>query len=826
MPIGMALPGTEGKVRAGLWVREAADRPAGNRAEREEVPLEGVQVEAHLRDFTAKVTISQRFVNRGPKPIEAVYVFPLDEGAAVSAFEAVVDGVRVTGKSMEREKAFELYDDAMAAGHGAYLLDEERPDLFTLSVGNLPPGKEALIRITTVAELPLEGEAIRFTLPTTVSPRYAPEQDRTGVGRPPAEALNPPTAFRVPYGLELAVTMEMPSAIRGVESPTHPLSVEIDGTRATVRPGERLTAMDRDFVLVVKLEAPHAPRAVVERDPAGRLAALLSFVPKLDEKARGRRPCEAIFLVDRSGSMGGTSIAEARNALQLCLRSLPAGSRFNVVGFGSTYQSLFPESRLLDDASLQEASRHVAAMDADLGGTEILPALEAVLGAPALAELPRQLFVLTDGEVTNTDEVIAAAAAHSGRARVFAFGIGAGSSAHLVRGLARAGRGEAEFIAPGERIEGKVMRQLGKALAPALTDVKVDWGGLEATQAPHVVPPVFDSGRILVWALLAGGRAATVTLSAKGPDGPLSFPIALDPATAAAGDQIATLAARALIRDLEEGASPLCGKGGSRQARGQAGRDVRVKAEIVRLGTAFGLASRETSFVAVEHRTTPLGEEAVLRKIPVALTRGWGGTEALFEGPGLICRSAPASPAPPASMGASFGPSPLLDVAGSAPAARSSFLGRLMHLGGQGAAGRHSASVREKTAKFRSSSPVQGPLPQAELEPAPGESVRPVDRLVGLQGADGSWDLTAEFAKAIGARLPALEKRLAGLTGDPSVARRALATALALAWLERHAAAERDEWSLLAEKALAWLASSGARGADGRSLDAIAGETL
>jgi hypothetical protein len=466
--------------------------------------------------------------------------------------------------------------------------------------------------------------------------------------------------------------------------------------------------------------------------------------------------------------------------------------------------SLFSESRLLDDASLAEATRHVAAMDADLGGTEILPALEAVLGAPPVAELPRQVFVLTDGEVTNTDEVIAAAAARADHARLFAFGIGAGSSAHLVKGLARAGRGEAEFIAPGERIEGKVMRQLSKALAPALTDVTVDWGGLEATQAPHAVPPVFDSGRVLVWGLLATDRAGTVTLRAKGPDGPLSFPIALDPAAATPGDQIATLTARALIRDLEEGASPLSGKGGSRQRRGQAGREERVKTEIVRLGTEYGLASRETSFVAVEHRSTPQGEEAILRKVPVALTRGWGGAE-IADMRMFDLGLSPAA-APPALRMTDTAVYCLREVGAiPAPAAKSGIFSRLK--------------------RSHVPAPAYGPV-DAESSQAPGESVRPVDRLVALQGADGSWSLTAEFAKAIGAGLPSLEKHLTGLAGNAPTARRALATALALAWLERHAAAERDEWRLLAGKARAWLDAAGIAGRDGRSLEAIAGEAV
>jgi len=135
-------------------------------AEMKPIPLLGVTVEATLRDYAAKVTLSQRYANSEKHPIEAVYVFPLDEAAAVCGFEAEIDGRRVVAHVEEREKAFEAYDEALAAGHGAYLLDQETPDVFTASLGNIPPGAEVLVRITTVAELPLEGDDIRFTLPT------------------------------------------------------------------------------------------------------------------------------------------------------------------------------------------------------------------------------------------------------------------------------------------------------------------------------------------------------------------------------------------------------------------------------------------------------------------------------------------------------------------------------------------------------------------------------------------------------------------------------------------------------------------------------------
>ena len=124
------------------------------------IPLVGVTVEAELQDFAVRTVLTQRYRNDETRPIEAVYLFPLDEGAAVAGFEALIGDLHVVGEVKGRDEAFETYDDALAAGHGAYLLDQERPDVFTASVGNVPPGAEVVVRITTVAELVLDGEEL------------------------------------------------------------------------------------------------------------------------------------------------------------------------------------------------------------------------------------------------------------------------------------------------------------------------------------------------------------------------------------------------------------------------------------------------------------------------------------------------------------------------------------------------------------------------------------------------------------------------------------------------------------------------------------------
>ena len=754
------------------------------------VPLLGVSVEAELKGFAARVTLSQRYRNDGETPLEATYVFPLDETAAVCGFEALVDGRVIAGKVLEREKAFEAYDEAISAGHGAYLLDEERSDVFTASIGNLPPGKEVVVRLTTVAELRAEGDGLRFTLPTTVSPRYAPAEDRRGVGRTPEETLNPPVAFRVPYGLSLRVKLDMPSAIRGIESPSHPVSIDLDGSRGTVTLGTAETALDRDFVLVVRLAESARPAVLVERAPDGTHVAMLTFAPRFGEGrivATDAAKGEIVFVVDRSGSMNGSSIEEARNALQLCLRSLPAGILFNIVGFGSTFQKLFPKSRHYDEKSLAEASAHVKALKADLGGTEILPALESILKQSVPEGALRQLFLLTDGQVSNTDEVLALVREHAATSRAFTFGIGAGASAHLVKGLARAGGGEAEMIAPGERIEAKVLRQLARALAPALGDLRVDWGEAKVKQAPHRVPPVFDGERVVVYGFLEGNVSGDVVLRAKAPAGELAFPARLETAEAPEGTLLATLAARTLIRDLEEGASPLHNRRGSLQGRNTKDR---VKEEIVRLGVTYGLVSRETSYVAIEERADPETGEMTLRKVPIALTRGWGGLE---PGGDVMLSAAP--------------PAMLMESSVSSLRLGSVCLSR--------ARPRDFGDATDKLRRI-SSAPAARAV----------EATRPLDRLVALQKADGFWDLDEEIATLLGTTLREVEEALAGTPGDPVLLRRAAATALALSWLERSAADAEDEWRLLARKASAWLDASGVLPPDGGPWRVFAAVTL
>jgi Ca-activated chloride channel family protein len=200
----------------------------------------------------------------------------------------------------------------------------------------------------------------------------------------------------------------------------------------------------------------------------------VSFLPKLD--AGPREPREVVFVIDRSGSMGGSSIEEARRALQLCLRSLHEGDRFDIVSFGSHFEAMFGKCRRYSQTSLEEAAAYVRSIDADMGGTEVMGPLKNALER-ADQGMPRSVVLLTDGEVSNDGAVVDLARRHAGSARVFTIGIGHGPSEHFINGVARASGGAAEFIKPGERIEPKVLRQFARLGAPAVEDLRVEWNG-------------------------------------------------------------------------------------------------------------------------------------------------------------------------------------------------------------------------------------------------------------------------------------------------------------------------------------------------------------
>ncbi|MGD8628075.1 MAG: VIT and VWA domain-containing protein, partial [bacterium] len=605
------------------------------------IPLKGVRVEGDILGRGARVRVVQRFKNEEKKAVEAIYRFPLPEGAAVCGFRARIGKRTVEGKVEEREKAFEIYDKALAGGHGAYLLDQERPNIFTLSVGNLKPRQEAVVEIEYVTLLDMVDNSVRFHLPTTISPRYVPDGMPDVDGIPEEDRIHPEYAPDVPYGLTMNLNVHAGEVIEAVESPSHPIKVEMGKRPLSVTFAADSVRMDRDFVLSLAYEAGTPSRAY-RYSTNGEAFIQLDFLLGDEPARKGAKTTkpdkrELVFVLDCSGSMMGESIVQAKKALEICLKALEPGTAFNVYRFGSTFESMFEKPVTYDKKTLKKALGYLKHVDADLGGTEILSPLQHIYdGKITRGCVSREIIFITDGEVANEEQVFKLVRAGNAKTRVFAIGIGAGPNDHLIKGIARAGRGASALIYPGERIEPSVMAIFSKVTEPRLVDPVISWGNKDSEQAPG--EPVFFGGSpATVCARLKAGRKAEGKASAGKKAGAQGGKLVIKARVNGKSRKwdidiidvespdlpIPALWARERIRDLE-------GSGGEAAERGsrQTGRKARMIREmIISLSEKYGVLSSLTSYIAIEKRKEKdkATGEIVLRKVPVLVTTGWHG---------------------------------------------------------------------------------------------------------------------------------------------------------------------------------------------------------
>ncbi|HSO39734.1 MAG TPA: VWA domain-containing protein, partial [Labilithrix sp.] len=383
---------------------------------------------------------------------------------------------------------------------------------------------------------------------------------------------------------------------------------------------QRAVALDRDVVVTAsprRRTSEIAPLASVVAHRAGPIGTFaLTVVPDL-VGARGRREVrtDVVFVMDRSGSMGGASIEEARAALRLCLRQLREGDRFAILAFDDQIEAMSPALVTFTRSSLAAADRWIDGIDAR-GGTELLaPLVRATDLAP-----DGLVVLLTDGQVGNEDEIARAVLARRGAARIHAFGIGTNVSDALLRTLAERTGGAAEMIHPGERIDEKVVAQFARATAPRLTDVRITFRGVEIGElAPAAPVAVVDGEAFTLFGTYEGGGIGAVEIRGllRGETTYLEVP--LDLPERADRPVVEKLWAQARIRDLER--AELTGR-----------RAEAMKHRIVQLAKDHGVSSRYTSFVVVERRagSRRVDAPAETRVIPVSAPAGW----AMFGGGG------------------------------------------------------------------------------------------------------------------------------------------------------------------------------------------------
>lgn len=590
-------------------------------------PLKHTAVKAEISGFISRVVVTQEFHNPFKEKIEAVYIFPLPQNAAVDDMTMSIGERTVKGKILPREEAKAVYDAAKSSGKVASLLDQERPNIFTQSVANILPGDEIKITISYVETLKYEEGAYEFVFPMVVGPRYIPgaSSDRPS-GRgfasdtdrvPDASRVTPraaPAGMRSGHDISLEVTLDAGLIVDNLVSKSHRVDINRPNPRsAHLKLKDGPTIPNKDFVLRYDVGGQAIQDALLTHrsDKGGFFTMILQppdRVPVADVM-----PKELVFVLDTSGSMTGFPIEKAKETMNLALDSLYPSDTFNLITFAGDTSILFPKPVPATKENLTKAQAFLRSR-AGSGGTEMMTAIKAALEPSDDQSHIRIVCFMTDGYVGNEMEIIAEVQKHQ-NARVFAFGIGESVNRFLLDKMADAGRGEVEYVSLSDDGSAAARRFHERVRNPLLTDISIEWNGLAVADVyPQRIPDLFGAKPVVLTGRYASPGRATIRLKGKvaGNDFVREIPVEF-PETMASHDVLASLWARARVDDL-------MGQDYNGAQRGAMKPE--LKNTITQLGIEYRLMTQFTSFVAVEEMIVTDGGEPRRIDVPVEVPEG------------------------------------------------------------------------------------------------------------------------------------------------------------------------------------------------------------
>jgi Ca-activated chloride channel family protein len=592
------------------------------------LPLTALDVAARIDGLFAETTLTQTFVNSAGEVLEATYIFPLPDRAAVTAFRLEVAGRVVEAELKERTQARREYDQAIQTGHRAAIAEEERPGVFTLRVGNLPPGETATVKLTLCGPLLYDSGEATFRFPLVVAPRYIPGVPLTGdsVGDgvapdtdavPDASRISPPVLLPgFPNPVRLGITVEVENT---ADWPNFRTSLPVKGTRTAtghqlrVEPGERL---DRDFILRYPMGAGSVQSSLVLKpDADGRNGTFaLTLLPPLAQ-SQAMKPRSVAFLLDRSGSMSGWKMVAARRALARMVETLTERDQFTILAFDDRVETPrhFEGEHLVPAtmAKRTEAADFLLGIDAR-GGTEMLYPLEQ-----AVAELNKQqggdriLVLITDGQVGNEDQILRRLGKKLNNLRIYTLGIDQAVNEAFLRRLATLGGGSCDLVESEGRLEevmDKVQRRIG---TPVLTGLGLDGADLEIeTVVPARLPDLFAGVPLVVKGRYRG--VAERAISVKGTDAAGRPWAQTLQGRTSQNSAVVNVWARGYLRTLEDAFVA------------REGDPKLLEKQIIETSLKYGALCRFTAYVAVD-RAEVVNEGGVQHRIvqPVEAPAGW-----------------------------------------------------------------------------------------------------------------------------------------------------------------------------------------------------------
>jgi Ca-activated chloride channel family protein len=609
----------------------------------------------HRFSPTVRAKVTQIFRNPTRDWMEATYVYPLPPGGAVDTLKMVIGDRVVVGDIKERQQARVIYERAKANGQKAALTEQERPNIFTNSVANIGPGETVLVQIEYQEPVQQNGSEFSLRVPLVIGPRYNPApviesvdmRDGGAWGAttsdpvPDRDRITPPVldpAFN-PKVNPTSITVHLKAGfpLGEVKSHHHPVKITTPNeTTRVVTLAQELEPADRDFELTWKPATEKAPSVGLFREHVGNADYLLAFVtpPSVEQAEKKPLPREVVFVIDNSGSMGGTSIAQAKASLLYALGRLQPNDRFNVIRFDDTMDVVFPASVPADAEHIDTATGFVDALQAR-GGTEMVPAMRAALtdGNSGDGAFVRQVVFLTDGAIGNEQQLFETIAAMRGRSRVFMVGIGSAPNTFLMTRAAEIGRGAFTHIGSVDQVEERMRGLFAKLENPAVTGLVTKFSDSKADITPAALPDIYRGEPLVLAAKL---DKLSGSFEIKGRVGDRPWVVTLPIASAAEGKGLSKLWARRKIDDAEV----------ARTLRKAAPEE--ADKTILALALEHQLVTRLTSLVAVDKTPSrPEGAPLKLTELPLNLPAGWDFAKVFGE------RAKPI--APPAERRAELG---------------------------------------------------------------------------------------------------------------------------------------------------------------------------
>ena len=621
-------------------------------------PLQHTDVQIEVHGVMAEVVVEQTFTNPYAEALDAVYVFPLGPDAAVHGYEFVVGERLVEGQIAEREDARRRFEEARDAGHTAGLLQQEKPNVFTQEVANLPPGEDVVVRFRYVELVDYLDAEFELVFPMVVGPRFLPgatSDPRPIVGLAAGQAAPAgvtsvsflPPGMRSGHDIDVNVQIDVGVPLVAFHSLTH--TVVDDGTtdtaqRLSLDPSDRLPNKD----LVLRWSAAGERTTVGALTHRADSNGFLSLViqPKAEYTQNDVAPREVILLIDSSGSMSGGPMARAKDVTRGILSTLRPADTVNILAFSDAVRPWRDGALEATPNNVGSAMSYVDGLTGS-GSTQMLAGLTEALAGTPRDERVRIVYLLSDGEVGNDDEILATLGGARGGLRVYPVGIGAAPNRYLFERTAERARGFASYVSLNEPIDEVVAALIERSTRPYLTDLELGWGGLTVTDVvPGALPDVQAGQPLVISGRYKTPGQGTAVLRGRLAGRVVELPIELELPEEQDQAGVAYLWARRRIHEIK---SEHLG-----QPDGAAQRD------ITDLGMQFGLVTDYTSYVAVDRERTLDRTGARRVEQPVELPEGmsWKG---LFHRGGSqtapTVGAAPTSP-PLAPAPARLAPSP------------------------------------------------------------------------------------------------------------------------------------------------------------------------